>query len=201
MGEIAKQLTVSKSSVSYWVRDIVLSKKIQNALNANGHSIDAIEKRRVSRLAHTKSEHDAVFSAAMIEARQLFKNPLWCIGVSLYWGEGGKTQATARIANSDPVVIKTMMRFFREVCNIPEEKFRAHIHTFAHSDHERTELYWSKVTKLQLGQFYKTYKKQSSASQNKRNTLPLGTIQIYVHEKNFFFRIMGWIEYIKQRYV
>jgi predicted transcriptional regulator len=200
MGDIAKQLNVSKSSVSYWVRDIVLSKKIQNALNANGHSVGAIEKRRVSRLARTKSEHDAVFAAAMLEARHLFKNPLWCVGVSLYWGEGGKTQATARIANSDPIVIKTMMRFFREVCKIPEEKFRVHIHTFAHCDHIEAERYWSEITTLPLSQFYKTYKKQSSVSKNKRDTLPLGTIQIYVHEKNFFFRIMGWMEYIKQQY-
>lgn len=200
MGSIATQLGVSKSSVSYWVRDIILSKKLQNTLNTNGHSLGAIEKRRISRLARTKSEHDAVFAAAMLEARQLFKNPLWCVGVSLYWGEGGKTQATARIANSDPVVIKTMMHFFREVCKIPEEKFRVHIHTFAHCDHVKAEQYWSTVTGLPLLQFYKTYKKQSSASKNKRDTLPLGTIQIYVHEKHFFFRIMGWIEYIKQQY-
>ena len=200
MGEIAKQLKVSKSSVSYWVREVKLSKVQLNSLNRNGHSVSAIEKRRISRLANTKSKHDKVFKRAFTDAILLSKNPLWCIGVSLYWGEGGKTQGTARIANSDPAVIKTMMNFFRNICNIPEERFRAHIHTFAHCDIIQAENYWSKVSGIPLTQFYKTYQKQSSASLNKRDTLPLGTVQIYVHEKDFFYRMMGWIDYLKKNY-
>ncbi len=201
IGEIALQLKVSKGSVSLWVRDITLTSKQKAKLNKNGHSIDAIEKRRIARLARTKNEHEAVFKAALKEAEELSKNPLWCIGVSLYWGEGGKTQTTARIANSDPVVIQVMMRFFREVCKIPDDKIRAHIHTFDHCDHLKLEKYWSKITGLPLNQFYKTYKKQSTATKNKRDSIPFGTVQIYVHQKNFFFRIMGWIEYIKQNSV
>lgn len=200
MGEIAKQLNVSKSSVSYWVRDVKLSKNQLKSLNSNGHSVSAIEKRRISRLANTKNKHEEVFKRAYIEAATLSKNSLWCIGVSLYWGEGGKTQGTARIANSDPAVIKTMMNFFRNVCNIHEERFRAHIHTFAHCDTIQAEHYWSKVSGIPLTQFYKTYQKQSSASLNKRDTLPLGTVQIYVHEKDFFYRMMGWIDYLKKNY-
>lgn len=200
MGEIAKKLSVSKSSISYWVRDIKLTQKQLNSLNSKGYSVEAIEKRRISRLAHTKSKHDEVFNQAYKEAVTLIKNPAWCIGVALYWGEGGKTQGTARIANSDPAVIKTMMAFFRTVCKIPEDKFRAHIHTFAHSDKVKIEKYWSDVSQLPLTQFYKTYQKQSSASLNKRNTLPLGTVQIYVHEKDFFYRMMGWVEYLKKIY-
>ena len=200
MGDIARQLNVSKSSISYWVRDIVLTKKQRNSLNSNGHSIEAIEKRRISRLANTKRKHDEIFELAIAEAENFISNPLWCVGVSLYWGEGGKTQGTARIANSDPAVIKTMMLFFRVVCKIPQDKFRAHIHTFAHCDTKKAELYWSKISSLPLTQFYKTYQKQSSASLNKRDTLPFGTVQIYVHEKDFFYRMMGWIDYLKKNY-
>lgn len=200
MGEIAKRLSVSKSSVSYWVRDIQLNQKQKDSLNSNGYSVASIEKRRISRLAHTKSKHDEVFMQASVEAKNLIKNPLWCVGVSLYWGEGGKTQGTARISNSDSAVIKTMMHFFRIICDIPEDKFRGHVHTFAHCDAKQAELYWSKVSGIPLTQFYKTYKKQSSASLYKRDTLPYGTVQIYVHKKDFFYRMMGWIDYLKKNY-
>jgi len=50
MGEIATTLGVAKSSVSSWVRDVPLSVGQRTKLNKNGHSIDAIEKRRISRL-------------------------------------------------------------------------------------------------------------------------------------------------------
>lgn len=198
IGEIASKLNVSKSSVSYWVRDIRLTKEQRLKLNANGHSVEAIEKRRLARLANTQIRRNAVAKAATEEAFLLTTVPLWCVGVSLYWGEGGKTQNTVRIANSDPDVIVTMMRFFREVCLVSEKKFHGHVHTFAHCNVNKAENYWSRISGISRDKFFKTYKKQSSSSKNKRNTLPYGTFQIYVHDSDFFFRMMAWIEYLKQ---
>lgn len=197
IGEIAKEVGVSKSSVSLWVRDVLLTKKQRQTLNTNGHSVDAIEKRRLTRLANTKRRRDELIKNAREEAESLSKDPLWCLGVGLYWGEGGKTQQTARLSNSDPYVIKKMMRFFRETCNIPEEKFRGHIHTFSHNNVLQAEKYWSEISDIPVKRFFKTYAKQSRASKNKRKTLPYGTFQIYIHDTKFFFRMMGWIEYMK----
>ena len=200
MGDIAKQVKVSKSTISYWVRDIVLSEFQKNKLNKNGHSVDAIEKRRTSRLANTASRHKIIFDRAIAEAPLLSKNPLWCVGVALYWGEGGKTQNLVRISNSDPKVITTMMGFFKDVCGVVPAKFRGHVHIFAHSDIQNSEKYWSQVSGIPITQFLKSYQKNSAASLNKRFTLPHGTVQIYVLDTKLFFRIMGWIEYIKQQY-
>lgn len=199
MGEIAERLGVAKSSVSYWVRDIPLTQTQRNKLNAKGHSVDAIEKRRISRLRNLQTKRNEIIESAKIEAETLSTNPLWCVAVSMYWGEGGKTQNMARIANSDPAVVTLMMKFFREVCLIPEEKFRGHIHTFEHCDVGKTEEYWSVISDIDRKQFFKTYKKQSSASKKKRDTLPYGTFQIYIHDTDFFFRMMGWIEYLKNK--
>lgn len=198
MGEIAKKVGVAKSSVSYWVRDVKLTKAHRDKLNSNGHSVEAIEKRRISRIANTHERRIKIINAAKKEAESLVKNPTWCIGIALYWGEGGKTQNIARIANSDPAVIKTMMHFFRDVCKVSESKFHGHIHTFAHCDVGKTEKYWSKIANIPRESFFKTYQKPSSASKQKRNTLPYGTFQIYIHDTDFFFRVMGWIEYVKE---
>ena len=197
MGDISKQLKVSKSSVSYWVRNVELTKKQRSKLNKNGHSIEAIEKRRISRIANTQAKRDVISKTALKEATKLVSNPLWCVGVALYWGEGGKTQNIARIANSDPTVIKMMMTFFRGVCHISEEKFHGHIHTFDHRNVRKAEEYWSNVSGIDKSNFFKTYKKKSSSSKHKRNTLPYGTFQIYIHDTDFFFRMMAWIEYLK----
>jgi len=92
------------------------------------------------------------------------------------------------------------MNFFRSVCHVPEEKFRAHVHTFAHANIGVTIDFWSKVSGIQKSQFFKTYQKNSAASLHKRDTLPNGTVQIYVLDTTLFFRIMGWIEYIKHKH-
>jgi hypothetical protein len=124
---------------------------------------------------------------------------LWLVGIALYWGEGGKTnRGMARISNSDPAVIQIMMRFFREICQVPEAKFRGHIHTFSHRNVKTAEAYWSEISGIPTKQFYKSYIKQSVASKNKRDTLPYGTFQIYVCDTKLFYKIIGWIERIKE---
>lgn len=198
MGEIAQRLGVAKSSVSYWVRDVQLTSVQRKKLKKQSHSRIAVERRRSARLKNTDKRRNAIRKQAYIDAEQLVADPLWCVGVALYWGEGGKTQQTARISNSDPEVIRLMMLFFRKTCALPEEKFRGHVHTFEHCDEKSLEAYWSKVSDIPLKYFYKTYKKQSSASKKKRDTLPYGTFQIYVHDSDFFFRLMAWIQYLKR---
>ena len=104
----------------------------------------------------------------------------------------------ARISNSDPLIIKIMMRFFREICEVQENKFRGHIHTFEHADINKTERYWSKISGIPKNQFFKTYTKPSSASLQKRNTLPFGTFDICICDTRLFLTIKGWIEKIKE---
>ena len=199
MRDIATKLHVSKASVSLWVRDIALTPQQRTRLNRNGHSIDAIEKRRIKRIANTKKKYAAVMKEAGRDISSLSLHELWLIGIALYWGEGGKThRGMARIANSDPAVIKIMMRFFREICNVPEEKFQGHVHTFSHLNAKKAEIYWSGVSKIPVKQFYKTYVKQSIATKNKRDTLPYGTFQIYVCDTVLFYRVIGWIERVKE---
>ncbi len=199
MRDIAAKLQISKASVSLWVRDVVLTPAQRSKLNQNGFSIEAIEKRRLKRISSTKEKYSVVMREAGKEIVSLSLRELWLVGIALYWGEGGKThRGMARIANSDPAVIKLMMRFFREVCDVSETRFRGHVHTFSHLNAKKAETYWSEVSGIPVKQFYKTYVKQSIASKDKRDTLPYGTFQIYVCDTTLFYKIIGWIERIKQ---
>jgi hypothetical protein len=91
-----------------------------------------------------------------------------------------------------------MMRFFKEVCKVPDEKFRGHVHTFSHLNAETAEKYWSEISGIPINQFYKTYSKPSIASLHKKDNLPYGTFQIYVCKTEIFLRIMGWIAGLKE---
>jgi transcriptional regulator with XRE-family HTH domain len=198
LGEIAKRVGVSKGSVSNWVRDVKLTARQREQLNKNGHSINVIEKRRNTRITNTQNKRESIIKKARAEVSQLQSDPLWCIGVALYWGEGGKTQQTARVSNSDPAVIRIMMRFFKKYSLVSREKYRAHVHTFSHNNAEKAVHYWSEISGIPTDKFFKTYVKQSSATKRKRQTLPFGTVQVYVHDSDFFFRLMGWMLEVKE---
>ncbi len=198
INQIVAEAGLSKASVSEWVRDIVLTEAQKNKISQKGRSIESIEKRRVNRLANEQNKRQIIIDAAKKDFNEISQEQLKLIGIILYLGEGGKTQRTVRIANSDPEIIKIMMRFFREICNVPENKFSGHIHTFTHANIKKTEEYWSKITRIPVDQFYKTYIKSSSASLQKRDTLPFGTFDIYVNDVKLFLTIIGWIERIKE---
>lgn len=197
--DITKKLSVAKSSVSVWVRDVQLTKSQLTKLSTKGVSKQLIEKRRSKRLFNEQIKRDQAMSLAGEDIKRISKHELRLIGLCLYWGEGGKThQGVARISNSDHDVIKVMMRFFREVCLVEEKKFRGHIHTYSHLNSKKAELYWSSVSGIPQSQFYKTYIKQSIVSKGKRDKLPYGTFDIYVCNTKLFLKIMGQIEKIKQ---
>jgi len=199
INEIRNTLNISKASASLWVRDIILTKKQKSLLSQNGRSVASIEKRRISRISNTKKRSDIIIEAAKKEIINISQNDLKITGIVLYLGEGGKTKrGIARLTNSDPDIIKIMMKFFREICLVPEHKFRGHIHTFSQINVKKAEKYWSEVSKIPTNQFYKTYIKLSSASKNKRKTLPYGTFDVSVNDTQLFLKIFGWMEKLKE---
>jgi len=122
------------------------------------------------------------------------------MGVMLYWAEGGKTQRLVRFSNGDPEMIKIMMTFFRQVCNVPEHKFRGYIHIHPHLDHKNAEKYWSTITEIPLKQFFKTYRRPNKSSQNKKDSLPYGVLDVYVLDASLFLKITGWAKGIFSSY-
>lgn len=195
MRDIALQLGVSKASVSLWTRDIVLSKEKIHKLKNDQYSFEATQKRRLSRLKNEDLKRSIVIHEASKNVPVLHKKDLFLIGVSLYWAEGGKTvRGLVRFSNSDVSMIKVMMRFFREVCTVPEEKFRIHIHTHEGLNIPIIEDYWSEVTSVSKNHFFKTYVKQSISSKNKRHTLPYGTCDVYICDTQFHLRMKGWLK-------
>ncbi len=199
INQIVKEMKFSKASVSVWVRDIILTKKQKKRLSERGRSVESVEKRRINRLFNENARRQIIIDEAKKDFSSISLEQLKLIGIILYLGEGAKTpRGMARLSNSDPLIIKIIMRFFREICNVPENKFRGHIHTFEHADIDKTERYWSKITGIPRGQFFKTYAKPSSASLQKRNTLPFGTFDVCICDTKLFLTIKGWIEKIKE---
>lgn len=189
---ISEYLHVSKSSVSRWVHDISLSKDAIAQLKKSPYSTQAIEKRREVRLKNEALKRSLAINNARQSIRSITSTQLHLIGTMLYWAEGGKTQRLVRFSNGDPRMITIMMKYFREICKVPENKFRGYIHIHPHLDVEEAEQYWSSLTQIPRSQFFKTYRKPNSSSQNKKNTLPFGVFDIYVLDTALFYKINGW---------
>lgn len=187
---ILSRLEVSKSTLSLWLRDIELTPvQIKNLLTSQekGRYV-AAQKKKLDRVKRTKE----IVDSARSELPLLVENPLFIAGLCLYWAEGAKNPTeSVKFANSDETMILFMMKWFREVCLVPDSKFRVHLHI--HDLHVKKDVgqYWSELVNIPLGQFYKPYIKHTSLGQ-RRNILYNGTCSITISDKKLFRKILGW---------
>ncbi len=195
LNEIVETLGVSKSSVSIWVRDIVLTMKQKKRLSKKGHTMEAIEKRRKIILDRGIAERQVHTDKAINSIKNISDKELKYLGIALYWGEGAKTQrCRVELANSDPYLIKIMILFLKRVCKVPHNRLHGHLFLHPHLDTMKAEKYWSKVSGIPLTRFQKTTQAHNKASKNKKDSLPNGTFTIGVYDTKLFLKIMGWIE-------
>lgn len=94
-----------------------------------------------------------------------------------------------------------MMRFFREVCKIPEDRFRPQVQIHPNISAEQSENYWANITGLKRNSFLKPLLQISKSSKQKRpkNRLPYGTFRIGIADTKVLHKIKGWIQGLIKR--
>lgn len=197
--EIQRLCGVSKGTLSLWMHSLVLPEKasVRIAARVREGSLRGLLHRNVHQTALAGERHQRWRASAVREFGRMTRRDLLCIGTALYWGEGSKRGAghVVAFANSDPDTVRCMMRFFREICGVPESKFRVAVHAYAGMDIGSVERYWSHVTDVPRAQFHATYLGVSRASKRHRaaDRLPNGTVHVRIYDTALFHRIMGWI--------
>lgn len=196
--EINRLLNIPKSTLSGWFRGLEISPRIKRRLWTNNQrkwaeSITNYNKKRALDILNKTNETQQKISK---EIGKLTRRELMLIGTALYWAEGNQRDRwRIRFSNSEPAIIALIMRFFKEVCNVKEDKFIAEINIHPNTSKEKAKIFWSKISSIHPGQFRKTVVAVSKSSKLKRpiNTLPYGTLQINISDINLVNRIRGWI--------
>lgn len=206
--EIARRLSVPKSTLATWFRDLPLPQVLREQLYSRARSAgtEALVRRNKRQTVLARRRAKITQQAARRDIDQITSRDLRVIGATLYWAEGVRRhpiRGGRRVAfsNADPEAIKVMMRFFREICGVPEQKFRAQIALAPGIAAKRAVAFWSEHTRIPERQFTKVYSRLSQASKRKRprSRLPHGTVQLRIADTNLFYRIMGWIQGLQDR--
>lgn len=196
--EILDQLSVSRGSLSYWLRDIMLTDVQKERIYGKNLNI------RRKFIEYNKKKHDRAISYkenivenSRREIIEISKEELKLIGIALYWAEGYKAESAKYVefVNSDPVMIRLMMKWFRIACNVPDEKFRIKIQIHNEENIKGAIEFWSLNTGIQPEQFMKPYLKTSPTSKRRSgNTLSYGVCHIRISDIALLTKIKGWID-------
>ena len=201
--EISKLLHQPKSTVSFWCRDIRLSKRHIVAIQQRHRSTSvarlllSAEKKRTARLV---SERNAT-SVGRADVGALSKRDLFMLGVGLYWGEGYKRGSKELgFTNSDPNMIRAFMCWMQDVYGTSAHDFicRVSINNTHAQRVSRVVEYWVEQTGIPKTQFTKT--SLIRAVTQKKYTEPekhFGTLRIKVRRgAHLRVRILGSISHI-----
>jgi len=194
--EIQKRLKVSKSSVSLWVRDIKLTKKQLKKLYLNSSRTGALKGSIIAAMNKIRAREELtrkLLKEGMKEIGTLSKRDKFITGVAMYFAEGSKGDKNVSFSNTDPKAIKFMVGWLRNFCNVPEKKFRASLYLHDNLNERRAKQFWSKLTKIPLDQFRKSYIVRNNPNRLRKVRHIYGVLKITVSNANLHRKIMGWI--------
>ena len=92
----------------------------------------------------------------------------------------------------DHLAVRFIMRWFREICKVPEGKFKLYLNIHSGQADSAIKTFWSNVTGLPISQFGKSYIKREGTG-HRKNVLYNGTVRINICDRDLFHRIQGWI--------
>jgi len=202
INEIATKLNIAKSTVSLWCRNIQLGPeeierlaKRQESGSYKGRMkfLERIRKERIKEVALLRKQ-------GIKEIGKLSKRDLFIGGVAMYWSEGYTYSGGEQVGftNSDPKMILFMLKWFKEICKVPNSRFsfQVKINKIHKNRIKEIENYWSKLIRIPLDQFNKTVLIKSKSQKVYPNpSVYFGTLRTTVLRGTQLRRkIHGWIE-------
>lgn len=203
--EILKEVSVAKSTLSEWFRDVGLSvpefqRLTERKLAASRRGGEAKRQQRIARM-------QAIREKSLKDIENISERELWLIGITLYWAEGTKEKdfhpgSGISFNNSDPRMIKVFMTWLIKACKIPKERIGCEIYIHENSKNgvEEARRHWSQVSGLPMSKFRKVYFKKNKIKKDyRKNTGPLyyGLLRVKVMASSSLVRqIAGWTEAI-----
>lgn len=194
--EILKRVSVAKSTLSVWLRNVGLAKRQKQELTEK-RRLSQIKAQEACRNKRIKKEKE-IIETAKGQIGNMSKRDLWILGSALYWAEGTKQKENnisqkVTFSNSDPNMILLFDKWLKEICKRPSEDliYSIYIHKTANKD--KAKKYWEELLDSKIEKIYfkkhrpKTNRKNIDENYN-------GLLRIDVHRSTDLNRkIRGWI--------
>jgi transcriptional regulator with XRE-family HTH domain len=197
--QIKNLLGISKSTLSYWLRNYPLSKgRIQELRDRNETRIERYRKTM-------RMKHHSRLRGYFLEEREkllpLSEREIFIAGLFLYWGEGSKTSYnTICISNSDPLMVKFSVYWLIKSLSLPRNKIKVALHLYSDMDVGKEIKFWREKLKMNTRQFLKPYIKKSTTKELTHRGFGHGTCCLVLNNTEAKERILMAIKAVAEHY-
>lgn len=198
--EIARKLNIAQSTSSEWLRNVPLNKKAKERLKSRKifGQYKASQTWKKKRQQAINQQNQKVLTPL---SKIKFDSGIYKLLCSfLFWTEGGKsTDSYVYFINSEPKMVTTFLRLLRLSFPIQEEKLRALVHIHEYHNEPKIKEFWSKITKIPLSQFTKSYNKPNT----KKRIRPgyKGSIRIRYYDSKIALELRSFYNMFVERYL
>lgn len=199
--EIVKELGLAKSTLSNWLKGIVLTE--QQNIDLYNRLEDKISRGRLRTSIALKAKRivreNRVYTEAEREFKKYIQDPFFVIGISLYWAEGSKKDGGFSFINSDPNMIVLIVKWIKKYVTNNESllKYRLFIH-YPYKD-EKCEEYWAELLNVSINNFQKTIYKPTPHIV-KKNPIYKGCLRIVINRIDMLRKVIAWQKLLIQYY-
>lgn len=204
--DIAKELKVSRGSVSMWCQGIELTQSQKEKLKVKQIAAGQTGRQKgaeMNRQKRLKAVNDArVWAEKHIQ--QIDNKNLFFLGLGIYWGEGVKSRSgQATVVNSDQRILKIMIHWFKECLHVDASEFRPYVYIASqHKSRENIIMkYWVDTLNLPAEQFKSPmYLEQRQKKQYENHDTYYGVVALRVAKStNLKYRILALLETVSLR--
>lgn len=190
--EIRQHLPVAKSTLSLWLKTVLLPEEHRKRLYTK--QVMILARGPHSQKERRKREVQSIISRARSEIPTLITGEtLKLMGAALYWAEGCKTQKFSFV-NSDPFFIVFMTHWVEEMFGVSRKTLHARLNIYPQQNDADLRKFWSQLTGIPLENFGKTFVKPRNKGY-KKNNLYYGTMSVLVPKgTDMRHKVFGWIE-------
>ncbi len=203
ISSIAKKLGVSKSTVSFWCKEISLTPRqiTKIAKTSKHHATEALLKAAEKLRDDRKIRVNQANLAGRKIVGKLSNRDVLMVGLGLYWGEGYKKGSQELgFTNSDPSMILFYLKWLKTSFSIDRERLILRVSiNYNHINREKVVIkYWSTLLGIPESQFTKTSFIKTKAKKQKYATEHFGTLRVKVRRgTNLRHQILGSIDGLK----
>jgi predicted transcriptional regulator len=196
--EIAKICEVSKSTVSKWLKNNVISEGVtkQNKKRAGRENAKRLQLMSKTRTRERALRYKEVEQSADVEFKHYKKHPLFIAGLVTYASIGDITnEHSIRLTTARMVAHKTFMTFAVEYLGVPRNKVKLWLILYQDHNEEACMKKWHKATTLPYAQFHKN---QIIKSKPKHKTLHHGVGNTIIGSTVLKHKLIRWIELMQK---
>jgi len=201
--EILAVVPVAKSSLSLWLKDLPLTKAEKNILkhrtdsNISRGRIKAAAVNHLNRLKREREKIPAIKETFRIN----IKEPLFQLGIGLYWAEGAKNSGGVMFTNSDSGMVNVMLLWFETYAHIPRTELRYRLYIHKPYAHQNCEAWWAKQLQVSLSNFTPTSYKPTNLGVKKRENY-MGCLRVEVPKSgDLLFKLKIWTKQLVEYHV